>query len=197
MRIRSRAFTLIEVLLVSSLIAILAIAIFRSFGNGLKLWGKAERLNREAEVAIFLDKMAEDLRSTIVTSVISFKGTGMEISFPAIVLTKADIKSSRAAEQLIDQIGAVQYRFDPGQHTVLRRQANYSQAVKNTWGQETPVVMGIDDLILHYEVLSNKSFLMKSELKEGLPDGVMVEIHFTDDNGPHELKRFLPIPVAG
>jgi hypothetical protein len=188
-----------EVLLVSSLIAVLAIAVFRSFGNGLKLWGKAERLNREAEVAIFLDKMSEDLRSTVITSGLFFKGTGMQVSFPAIVLTPADVKSARKEEGLIDQIGEVQYRFDGEQHVILRRQSNYSQALKGKWVQEeAAVVRDVDELNFHYEIVSNQGIrLLKSEIREGVPAGIMVEVRFSDDNGPHQLKRFLPVFISG
>jgi len=198
MRTNSKAFTLIEILLVSSLVAILAIAIFRSFGNGLKLWGRAERLNKEAEVAIFLDKMAEDLRSATLISGLRFDGTAMRFSFPAIVKTKADVKSSRASEGIIDQIGAVQYRFDSASHKIFRRQANYAQAIKHGWSlEETTVAEGVEELSLYYEVASDKGFLFKSEVKDAIPLGVRVDIQFTDDNGPHQLKRFLPIPVGG
>lgn len=197
MKLKSQAFTLIEVLLVSSLIAIVSLAVFRSFSNGLKLWNRAERLNREAEVAIFLDKMAEDLRSTQLISGISFKGTATKVSFPAIVLTQADPRSTRAKEEIIDQIGAVQYRFDAGTHTIFRRQANYSQSLKGNWPeQEEPIVSGVEDLILHYEVASDKGFLLKSEIDAVVPMGIMVEVHFNDDSGSHQLKRFLSIPVG-
>ncbi|MBF0490415.1 MAG: type II secretion system protein [Candidatus Omnitrophica bacterium] len=198
MKLKPKAFTLIEVLLVSSLIAILGIAIFRSFGNGLKLWAKAQRLNRDADVNIFLDKVAEDLRSTTIVSGLAFKGSETKLSFPAIVMTQADIKSSRASEEIIDQIGAVQYRFEPSEHVIYRRQANYAQAVKGKWGQEEKVVVsGIEDLDIHYEVSSSKGFLLKSEISDGIPSGIVIEVRFSDDSGVHQFKRYLSIPVGG
>jgi hypothetical protein len=198
MKLKSKAFTLVEVLLVSSLLAISGVAILRSFGNGLKLWDKAQRLNREAEVEIFFDKVAEDLRSAVPISGLAFKGMGSQISFPAVVITQADTKSSRAEEGLIDQIGAVQYRFDAAQHAIFRRQANYSQAMKGQWAQEErSIVAGIDALDIEYEVASDKGFSFKSALDEGVPSGLTVEVHFTDDNGEHQLKRYLPIRLRG
>ena len=155
------AFTLVEVLLVSSLIAVLSLAVFRSFGNGLKLWARADHLNRDAEVGIFLDKMAEDLRSTVAISNIPFKGISTEIAFPAVVMTQADVKSARSSEGFIDQIGAVRYRFDPSTHTIFRSQANYAQALKEQWLQEqVAIVMGINDLAIHYESISAKGPLL-------------------------------------
>ena len=198
MKLKLQSFTLIEALLVTSLIALVGVAILHSFANGLKLWAKAERVSRQAEVAIFLDKMAEDLKSVFVISGINFKGLSSQMSFPAIVMTEADQKSSRASEGIIDQMGAVQYRLASESHTIFRRQANYAQALKGKWSQkELPVVSGIDELDFYYETASAKGFLLKSEINEEIPLGVMVEVHFSDDSGQHQLKRYLSIPVGG
>ncbi len=197
MKLRSKSFTLVEILLVSSLMAVLGVAVFGAFANGLKLWAKATRLNREAEVAVFLDKMGEDLRSTVAISGISFKGIGEQVSFPAVVMTLADPHSSRTSEGLIDQIGAVQYRFDVAEHTILRRQANYAQAIKGRWAkEEIPVASGITALDFYYEVSTDKGFLFKSEIDGAIPSGIMVEVHFSDDSGDHRLRRYLPIPIG-
>lgn len=197
MKLNLKSFTLIEVLLVSTLIAVLGLAVFQSFANGLKLWSRAQRLNREADVAIFLDKMGVDLRSSVSITGIGFKGTSEKVSFPAIVLTNADPNSSRAPEGLIDQIGAVQYRYEPGDHIIYRRQANYSQALKGNWSlDESAIVSGIDALDFHYEISSDKGFLLKPDVNDGVPSGVMVDVHFSDDTGEHELKRYLSIPIG-
>jgi type II secretory pathway pseudopilin PulG len=192
-----KAFTLIEILLVASLIAIVSIAVFRSFNNGIKLWAKAQTINREAEATLFLDKMAEDLRSVVTISSIAFKGTGHMVSFPAVVITKADVKSVRASEEIVEQIGAVQYRYDPEQHKIFRRQANYGQAVKDVWLQpEMIMINGIEELDFDYVIGKGKGFDTKSELSGAIPSGVHVKVRFTDDTGIHELKRFLPIFVG-
>jgi hypothetical protein len=197
MRRTSKAFTLVEILLVTSLIGLVSIAVLKSFNNGLKLWAKAQRINREAEAAIFLDKMSEDLRSMVFISSIAFKGSSQKISFPAIVITKADAKSSRAQEGVVDQIGAVQYRYDAELHKIFRRQANYAEAVKGKWVQdEIAIVSGIEDLSFHYEIFDDKGFLLKSEIGEGVPSGVMVDVRFSDDSGTHELKRYLPTLIG-
>ncbi len=197
MKLKTRAFTLVEILLVSVLISVVGLAIFRCFINGLKLWSKAQRLNNEAEVVIFLDKIAEDLRSVVVLSGLSFKGNATQISFPAVVMTKADSKSSRASEGLINQIGSVKYRYDFDKHTIYRQQANYPQAIKDRWKQdELPVVSGVDELVFHYEIVSENRLLLKSDISEKTPAGIMVEIRFSDQEGQHEIKRYIPIPVG-
>lgn len=197
MKVKLKAFTLVEVLLVSTLIAVVSLAVFRCFTNGLKLWSRAQHLNRESEVVIFLDKMAEDLRSTVNMSGFNFKGTAEQLSFPAVVRTKADQKSARAKEEIVSQIGAVRYRYDVSERTIFRQQANYAQALKKKWQpDELPVVSGVDGLEFHYDVASDREFLFKSEISEGIPSGVIVEIHFSDERGSHQIKRYLSIPVG-
>lgn len=198
MRLKSRAFTLIEVLLVSVLISVISLAIFRCFANGLKLWGRAQRLNNEVEVAIFLEKIADDLRSTVNMSGLDFKGTISKVSFPSIVRTKADPKSARVEEVLINQIGKIEYYYDFSKHAIFRRQANYSQALKDKWQiQDSPVVSDIDSLEFHYDIASQKDFSLKSETRGGIPLGIMVDVHYSDRSGQHQLKRYIPIPVGG
>ncbi len=198
MRLKLKGFTLIEILLVSVLISVIGITIFRCFANGLKLWSKAQRLNNEVQVAIFLDKIADDLRSTVNISGIEFKGTATEVSFPCIIRTTADHKSSRASEEFINQIGRVQYIYDYSQHAILRKQANYSQALKGKWQiNDVPIVSGIDSLEFHYDVSTQKGFQFKNETREGLPLGLMIEVRFSDDNGQHQFKRYVLIPIGG
>lgn len=197
MRKNLGAFTLIEMLLVCVLVSVIGLAVFRCFANGLRLWEKAQHLNNEAQAAIFLEKLADDLRSTVVLSGFNFKGTTSQLSFPAVVLTKADPKSSRVHEELINQIGAVSYRFDYEQHAIFRKQANYAQALKDKWQDaEVPVVTGIEQLEFHYDVSSDKGFLLKSQISEGIPSGVIVEVKFMDAGGQHQLRKYLAIPVG-
>jgi hypothetical protein len=196
MKFKSKAFTLVEILLVSSLVAVLGIAVYRSFSNGLKLWAKVQRINRGAETTIFLERFAEDLRVSVGISNILFKGTPTKISFPAIVMTSADPKSSRSPESIIDQIGMIQYCFDHEQHAIFRQQANYGQALKDKWAEQTLVASGINDISLKYETNGENGFAVKSEINGIIPSGVIVDIHFSDDSGEHQFKRYLWIPIG-
>ena len=134
-------FTLMEMLLVTALVSIIGLAIFQAFSNGLKLWARGQQMSHDGETAIVLDKIGEDLRSTVSVSGIAFKGEVTRFSFPAIVMTPADKNGSRAQEDLIDQIGAIEYRFEQADGKIYRRQANYAQALKHQWGKEQEVIV--------------------------------------------------------
>ena len=165
-----------EILLVTSLIAITGLATFSTFQNGLRLWARGTRLSHEGDVAIWLDKSSEDLRSALPISSIPFKGTQMRISFPCIVLTAADRNSSRAGEGTVDQIGAVEYRYEPADKKIYRRQANYSQAQNGQWGPLQEVAAGIEEFALQYYVGGEST--PKSSVAS-IPSGVAMRVRLT------------------
>lgn len=189
-----RGFTLMEVLLVTSLLAMTGAVIFQVFNNGFKLWQYADRLNRQQSTAIALDKIGEDLRSTLPVSGIKFYGTAMQFVFPSLVWTAADRNSSRAGEGTIDQIGAVQYRFEPAEGKLYRRQANYSQALKKQWSPDQEVAGGIEELAFSY--YAGEKALSRVSLIENIPAGVMVQLRMKSAPPDHWLKHYYVVPVG-
>ena len=189
-------FTLMEMLLVTTLVSVIGVAVFSALNNGLKLWARGIGLGHEGELAIGLDKIGEDLRSTVPVSGIAFKGSGERCAFPAVVLTPADKKSSRAEEDIVDQIGAIEYRFEPAEGKIYRRQANYSQALKKQWGPDQEIISGLEELMFHYYFSTDKGFLTKSEADEKIPAGVIVEVVLRGDQAQRRLKRFYAVPVG-
>ncbi len=86
-------------LLVSAMFAVISLAVFNAFSNGFKLWARGQHVMVEGNMAIFLDRIAEDLRQTVIISGIPFKGTAHKFSFPAIILAPTDSNGSRAKEE--------------------------------------------------------------------------------------------------
>jgi hypothetical protein len=190
-------FTLMEMLLVTIFTSVIGIAVFQSFNNGLKLWARGQNLGHEADVMILLDKIGEDLRSSLPITGISFKGSSVRFSFPAIVLTPADKKSMRIQEGVIDQIGAVEYYFEPAEGKMFRRQANYGQALKGKWTSSQEVAARLDEVSLRYYFLDEKGPLIKMETQGKFPTGVILEAHIQGEPPDRRLKRFLAIPAGG
>ena len=186
-----RAFTLMEMLLVAALITITGIATFGTFQNGLRLWARGMHLSQEGDVAIYLDKASEDLRSALPISGIPFKGTTMRVSFPCTVLVEPDRNSSRAGEGIVDEIGAVEYRYEAADGKIYRRQAHYGQAQNGQWGPAQEVASGIQEFFLQYYFggRSNSS-------ADTLPSGVLMRVRLKSGAPNHELKRFFSIPAG-
>jgi prepilin-type N-terminal cleavage/methylation domain-containing protein len=195
MKNNRRAFTLTEVLLVSAMFALISVAVFNAFSNGFKLWARGQHVMVEGYTAIFLDRMAEDLRQTVLISGIPFKGGSAEISFPAIILAPTD--GSRAQEAIGDQIGAIRYVFDPSQKKIFRYQGTYGQALKSEWSDPVDVADLIEDVSLRYYFTADPGLDIKTQTDEGIPMGVMIDVQFLVDGQIYHMRRFMIIPVGG
>jgi prepilin-type N-terminal cleavage/methylation domain-containing protein len=189
-----QGFTLTEMLLVAGLMSVIAVVIFNTFHNGLKLWARGSALYNEGEMGIALDRMGEDLRSTVAIQTLSFKGSGMTVSFPTIILAEADRKSSRAVDGFTDQIGAVEYRFDPD-GKMYRRQASYGQASKGKWGPQQAVASGLESAEFRYYFLDGKHATTKSEADK-IPAGIFLRMQMPGNRGG-VVQRYFEIPVGG
>lgn len=185
-----------EMLLVSALIATVSIAIFTALNNGIKLWGRGIAVDRKGGLFIGLEKAAHDFRGILPFSLIHFKGTQSRVSFATIVLTPADVHGSRAQEGLIDELGAVEYRYEASEGKIFRRQADYGQALKKQWGQDQEVASGVRDVRFDYFIEGDKKMEPKEQIESKIPTGVMMTVH-VGDNGQQTLQRYFEIPAGG
>ena len=197
MRNKRLAFTLTEVLLVASMFAVISLAVFNAFSNGFKLWARGQHVMVEGNVAIFLDRMSEDLRQTVTISGIPFKGDSSELIFPAIILDLTDANGSRSKEGIADQIGAIRYIYDPSEKKIYRSQATYGQALKLQWSQPVEVADLIEDISLRYYFTADKGLEVKSQTDQGIPMGVMIDVQFLVEGQVFHMRRFMIIPVGG
>jgi hypothetical protein len=197
MKDRRWGFTLTEVLLVSCMFAIISLAVFNAFSNGFKLWARGQHVMVEGDMAIFLDKIGEDLRGTVSISGIPFKGNSMEVSFPAIILAPTDPHGSRSQEGYGDQIGAVQYTFDPFEKKIYRSQATYGQALKAQWSAPVEVASLIEDISMRYYFKADRGLDAKTQTDEGIPLGVLIDVQLMIDGQVRHMRRFLLVPIGG
>lgn len=186
-----------EVLLVSCMFAVISLAVFNAFSNGFKLWARGQHVMVEGDMAIFLDKIGEDLRGTVSITGIPFKGNGTVVSFPAIILAPLDPNSSRSAEGYGDQIGAIKYEYEPAEKKIFRSQATYGQALKMQWSQPVEVASLIEDISMSYYFKADKGLDVKEQTDEGIPLGVMIDVQLMIDGQLRHMRRFLLIPIGG
>ncbi len=192
-----RAFTLTEVLLVSCMFAVISLAVFNAFANGFKLWARGQHVMVEGDMAIFFERVSEDLRSVVTISGIPFKGDSTQLSFPAIILAPTDANGSRAGEGAGSQIGAVQYTFEPSEKKIYRTQAVYGRALKSEWSAPVEVASQIEDITVRYYFTADKGLEIKSQMDQGVPMGIMVDVQFMADGQIRHMRRFLLVPVGG
>jgi hypothetical protein len=177
--------------------ALIGLAVFNAFSNGFKLWARGQHVMVEGYTAIFLDRIAEDLRQTVLISGIPFKGSSAELSFPAIIVGPLDSLGARAKEETGPQIGAIRYSFDPSQKKIFRYQATYGQALKEQWSAPVEVASLIEDITLRYYFTAESGLEEKTQSDEGVPFGVMIDVQFLVGEQIVHMRRFLIVPVGG
>jgi len=191
-----RGFTFIEIMLVTAIFATLSAAIFTCLSDGIKLWDRGRQLMSQEDAAIFLDRFSSDLRNTFNYSKLSFIGGEYEVAFPTVVWTPADRVSVRAQEGLVDQMGRVAYAYDPERGTVVRRQANYSQALREEWGADEVVVPSVRSLRFHYFYTASKDPNMSVDEGDAIPSGVEVELVIPSGKEEKVFKRYIAVPAG-
>ena len=146
-------------------------------------------------MAMFLDRMGEDLRQTVTITGIPFKGDSEQVSFPAIII--APTEGTRAHEESGPQVGAIKYTFDPAEKKVYRSQATYGQALKAEWPQPIEVASQIEGISLRYYFKIDHGLDARTQTEEGIPMGVMIDVQFMVEGQEFHMKRFLIIPIGG
>ena len=186
------ALTFVEMLLVVSLLSVIAVALYNTFSNGLKVWERANRLVAEEDIAIFLEKLTQDLQSALSFSQIQFDGTKNRLSFATIVRTPADSKKKIGEQAYIDEIGRVEYDFDSLRNALYRRQANYSLALKNKFLSERTLT--------NIRAMEFKYFYHNGGWQDSahriVPSAVRMDIEFGDEKNPRRMTRLIGIPIG-
>ena len=192
-----KAMTLIEILIVTSLIAIISVAIYGCLSSGIRVWNEANRLVVEEDIAIFFDKISKDLRNVYSYSRIKPHGGMFKFSFPAIVYTRVDKGLGHSDNTYVDQLGKVEYYFDPISDSVYRRQANYSQAISEKYSKGSKIVGSVESLKFRYFVLTPEGEIAKNEILDYIPSAVEVVVVFKDSRGERSMRKFIDIPIGG
>ncbi len=196
-RQNKKAFTFVEIMLVVALMSVIAVALFHTFSNGLKIWQKANGVVKEEDVSIFFDKIAQDLRGAIVYSGIPFEGEKTKLAFAALVVTRQDAnKKPHENMDDIHQIGKVEYSFDEADQAVSRRQANYGQALKKRYGQSRTIVSSIHSMRFEYYLPKSGGYEISSELKGAVPAVIRIEINFGSEKEPRQMIKVINIPIG-
>jgi len=87
---RKAGFTFIELMVVSSIFAVIAVAVYSTFGIGIFAWKKSQNTqNLLQDIRLSLDKMAQDLENAVLYSkeagFSNFTGEKNKISFYSLV----------------------------------------------------------------------------------------------------------------
>lgn len=194
-----RAFTLVELLLVTALLSATSLAVYHAIADGIRVWQYSRRFSAEEDVAVFLEKLAEDLQNTYAYSLIKFDGKPDKIIIPTMIRAAADTgrKKDRNTGDLTEQMGAVQYFLQSGKKTIFRRQAVYGQALKEKFSEARALAAPVARLQFSYIFYKDGEMKVDRTVKGSIPVSVLVDVEFVEVTGKaRRIRRLINIPVG-
>ncbi|MFA5088356.1 MAG: hypothetical protein WC552_04915 [Candidatus Omnitrophota bacterium] len=191
------AFTLVEALIVTSLLLMITVVLYHAFFNGVKLWERSQRFAGEEDMAVFFDRLGEELRNSCAYNGLVFTGRKTRLNFPTIVKAMIRRRGETRPSEYIPQPGKVEYYFDPAKGALYRRQANYGQAIKNKFSQARLVIDRVDAFKFRYYLLDKSGSFFQTEFADQIPAVIEIDIQYHDENGrKHGLSRMIYIPIG-
>jgi Tfp pilus assembly protein PilE len=181
--------TLIELLLVVSFMAILSLAMYAVFNNGIKIWQRINKQLPEEDVAIFMDRFSRDLRNNINYKAIKFYGTEKNMEFPTLVNSQRFGNAS---------VGKVAYFYDSGAEVLSRQQDDYAHIYNAEPGPSRYLNNVVSAKFQYYFFdADNKKYLWLEEWnKDNLPLAVRIELEIDDGSQTRKFTQAIFIPLA-
>lgn len=188
-----KGFTLLELLITASLIALMGLAIYATFARGLAVWERGNKADiAEEELRFGLEKMAKELRSSFNFSGIEFKGSEDEISFPTYVNT-AHIAGTPSWE-----VGEVSYSYDSKKKSFFRKEASYIDLFQDELPEREEIIPQIKDLEISYYFFDaiGRTYKWKDSWadKESFPLGVRVALTIESGEDEKEFVKTVYLP---
>jgi len=191
-----RSLTLVELLLVTSIMAALSIAIFQTFFNGIDVWKRSLRVSADEDILIFFDKLNNDLAHAVNFSGFTFEGAERSLTVPTVVNVPMTRSGSREIEYVFQQPGMVRYSFrNDGELT--REVAYYGRALKKEFGAPMIMARGVAGVDFSYADSVDGSLEKHGPLDHTLPNYVRVRVQVKDDTGEvREFQRVFEVPAS-
>ena len=197
-----RGFTLIELVLVTAILAVIGMAVYGTFSNGLNIWEKVTEDSVEEDIYLFFEKISVDLRNSFKLTGLRFKGGKTKVSFPSMIKYKGE-------DGLENTIGEVTYYIDRKKKALMRREANYSEIYRKKPGSVRMLSENISSLQFKYYVYEEKykkyawvtDWQLSDEyfgevVEETLPLVVKIEIGIPGEKGEQKFVKTVQLPMG-
>jgi prepilin-type N-terminal cleavage/methylation domain-containing protein len=186
-----RAFTMIELMVVTVILAVISFAIYSLLSNGLKIWKRVNQPIFEEDIDIFLEKYTHDLRNCAKFSGIKFIGAPDRLEFATIV---------KSTTLQLNTIGQILYVYNQQEQQLDRIQRDYSQIYSNEQGLSQSILGHLKSLKFYYyiqEKNSKERVWVQESPVDSIPLAVRMELQLTHGTETSEFTRTVSIPVGG
>jgi hypothetical protein len=184
-------FSFIELNIVVVLLAVLGVLVYQSFSSGVKIWQRIKDGSGDVQVAVFFDKITNDLHNLCVFSRILGYGSQKELSFTTVDYVHQD-KTSYLG------LGRVRYYFDQDNKDILRTFNSWKAVKVSKYAvSPSPIVEKVESLSFSYYYPKKKQFteIWDSQSDNPLPSAVRVNIRIIKNNRAVDLSRIINLCV--
>ncbi|MCM8800044.1 MAG: hypothetical protein NC900_04905 [Candidatus Omnitrophica bacterium] len=178
-------FSFLELILVSSLIPIISLAIYFTFSSGIKIYQKINNNLPLEEINIFLNNFYKDIKNTFYFKDIPFQGDREKIEFASLIYSSY-FKAKT--------IGKVIYLYEHGRKRLIRKDFIYGQDYLEK-ATNLKILENISNLnFKYYYYLEEKNdYLWMDDTFYGkIPLAVRIEFIFNDKPFVYSVS----IPIA-
>lgn len=185
------AFTLIELVLVVTLLSVVSLTMYAVFNSGIKIWQKINRQLPYEDVAIFLDKFSHDLRNSFKSSAIIFSGRQENLEFATMVNSRRLQKTT---------VGRAAYFYDSQAMALSRQLDDYSRV---SGGSDAGVIQSLQNVkslkfqYYFFDAETKQYFWRQEYAGDSLPLAVSIELEVQDGSQTHNFLQRINIPSAG
>lgn len=191
------AFTLLELLVVSSLIAAVGIGLYQALGNGISLWKWQVSNRARGDVLIFFSRVEQDFKNYCDLSDSDFSGSSNLVYFfvhhtDYIFMSPAEMLSG---EEDATPVYRVEYKFNPEKKEIRRRVYQFGFDKPRS---DRESLTGIEDLRFRFYVFSEATNTMISydSVVGVTPAAVEVQVDLINGNGQKETySKMIEIPI--
>lgn len=187
---KNRAFTLIEMLIVTAMLSVVSLAVYATFNNGIKIWQKVNQEMPAEDADIFFEKFTSDLKNSLKISSIDFSGKEDEFEFATLV------KSHRLEK---NTVGRVRYRFNYARGEITRQRMDYSNIYSGEGGAEETSLRNVKLSKFQYYIYDSgkQEYLWQDEqIGRGLPLAIRIEVELKNNDQTNKFIKTVSIPVS-
>lgn len=172
----SLGFTLIEILIAVSIMAVLGVAVTSTLVQGSRIYTRFSQISSREQTSFLLEKLTHDLRNSVAYSPVetSYKADTLVFS-SAVLQGAADLSKTQMPSR-------VQYRYIPSQHTLVRSASAFpytNEAATDRW------------------ILPEGSRVVFTPIGDPKPVAPFLDVSLRmgSESGP-EIKKMIEIPAG-
>ena len=195
-------FTLIELVLVTAILAVIGMAVYGTFSNGINIWKKVTEDSGAEDINLFFERISFDLRNSFKLTGLRFKGEATKVSFPSRI-------KYNGQDGIENTIGEITYYIDQRKKTLIRREASYSEVYRKKFGSERILSENISSLQFKYYVYEEnykryswvthwqeRDETFGIQVEERLPLIVKIIIGIPDNKDEQKFVKTVQLPAG-